>query len=37
VIARLLEEVTGVYRGESLGMLAHELSMLLDHQLGEKD
>jgi hypothetical protein len=37
VIARLLEEVTGVYRGESLGMLAHELSMLLDHQMGEKD
>jgi hypothetical protein len=30
VVARLLDELTGVYRGESLGTLAHELAMLLD-------
>jgi hypothetical protein len=37
VVARLLDEVAGVYRGESLGMLAHELSVLLDNQAGESD
>jgi hypothetical protein len=30
VVARLLDELTGVYGSESLGTLAHELSMLLD-------
>jgi hypothetical protein len=37
VVARLLDEMAGVYRGESLGVLAHELSMLLDSQVGERD
>jgi hypothetical protein len=37
VVARLLDELAGVYRGESLGTLAHELSVLLDSQLGEQD
>jgi hypothetical protein len=37
VVARLLDELAGVYRGESLGTLAHELSVLLDSQLGEPD
>lgn len=32
VIARLLDELAGVYRGESLGALAHELSTQLDRQ-----
>ena len=30
VVARLLDELAGVYRGEGLGALAHELSTLLD-------
>jgi hypothetical protein len=30
VAARLLEELAGVYRGEPLGLLAHEVSALLD-------
>src|SRR6266508_3594526 len=30
VVARLLDELAGVYRGESLGTLAHELAVLLD-------
>lgn len=30
VIARLLDELAGVYRGESLGLLSQELSALLD-------
>ena len=37
VVARLLDELAGVYRGESLGTLAHELSVLLDSQVGEQD
>jgi ABC-type antimicrobial peptide transport system permease subunit len=37
VVARLLDELAGVYRGESLGSLAHELSVLLDSQIGEQD
>jgi hypothetical protein len=37
VVARLLDEMAGVYRGESLGWLAHELSELLNSQVGEKD
>ena len=37
VVARLLDELAGVYRGESLGTLAHELSVLLDNQVGEQD
>ncbi len=37
VVARLLDELAGVYRGESMGTLAHELSVLLDSQLGEQD
>jgi hypothetical protein len=36
VVARLLDELTGVYRGESLGTLAHELSVLLDGQTVER-
>jgi hypothetical protein len=35
VAARLLDELAGVYPGESLGTLAHELSVLLDRQLDE--
>jgi hypothetical protein len=34
VAARLLDELEGVYRGESLGVLAHEVSVLLDDWLG---
>ena len=34
VVARLLDELAGVYRGESLGTLAHELAILLDNQVG---
>ncbi len=30
VVARLLDELAGVYRGEDLGTLAHELSLQLD-------
>jgi hypothetical protein len=37
VVARLLDELAGVYRGESLGTLAHELSELLDSRLGHRD
>jgi hypothetical protein len=37
VIARLLDELAGVYRGEDLGSLAHELAMRLDSQLREQD
>ncbi|MDT4985957.1 MAG: hypothetical protein QOI74_51 [Micromonosporaceae bacterium] len=37
VAARLLNEMAGVYRGESLGALAHELSVILDNQAGEQD
>jgi hypothetical protein len=33
VVARLLDELAGVYRGESLGTLAHELSVLLGSML----
>lgn len=32
VVARLLEELAGVYRGEDLGELAGEMSRLLDRQ-----
>ena len=37
VVAGLLDEMAGVYRGESLGVLAHELSVLLNNQVGEQD
>jgi hypothetical protein len=37
VAARLLDELAGVYRGESLGTLAHELSLLLNNQVGNLD
>jgi hypothetical protein len=37
VVARLLDELAGVYRGENLGTLARELSRLLDSQIGEQD
>jgi hypothetical protein len=37
VVARLLDELAGVYRGESLGTLAHELSVLLAGRLGKPD
>jgi len=33
VVARLLDELAGVYRGEALGTLARELSILLDDLL----
>jgi hypothetical protein len=33
VAARLLEELAGVYRGEGLGLLAHEVAELLDGRL----
>jgi hypothetical protein len=34
VVARLLDELAGIYRGESLGALAHELSGQLDRAAG---
>jgi hypothetical protein len=34
VAARLLDELAGVYRGESLGLLAGELAALLDSRSG---
>lgn len=37
VVARLLDELAGVYRGESLGALAHELSVQLDNPSREQD
>jgi hypothetical protein len=37
VVARLLDELSGVYRGESLGTLARELSELLGGQPEERD
>ena len=36
VAARLLDELAGVYRGESLGLLARELSALLDGRHGDR-
>jgi len=33
VVARLLEELAGVYRGESLGALAHDLATRLDRHI----
>ncbi|MET0520744.1 MAG: hypothetical protein ABW156_02035 [Jiangellaceae bacterium] len=36
VAARLLDELAGVYLGESLGTLAHELSALLDSRLRDE-
>ena len=36
VAARLLDELAGVYRGETLGLLAQELSALFDSRLGER-
>ena len=36
VAARLLDELAGVYRGESLGRLAQEVSALLDSRLGDR-
>lgn len=37
VAARLLSELAGVYRGESLGALAQELAALLNSQLPTQD
>lgn len=37
IVARLLDELAGVYRGEDLGRLAAEMSRLLDSRLGEQD
>ena len=37
VAARLLNELAGVYRGESLGALAQELAVLLDSQFPNQD
>lgn len=37
VAARLLDELAGVYRGESLGALAQELSALLDGRLRDRN
>lgn len=34
VVARLLDELAGVYRGEDLGTLAAEMSQTLDRRLG---
>ncbi|MEV8509195.1 hypothetical protein AB0368_30765 [Actinoplanes sp. NPDC051475] len=36
VVARLLDELAGVYRGESLGALAQELSALLESRLRDQ-
>jgi hypothetical protein len=36
VAARLLDELAGVYRGEGLGLLARELSALLDSPFGDR-
>jgi hypothetical protein len=36
VIARLLDELAGVYRGEDLGTLADVLSQMIDSQLDEQ-
>ena len=36
VIARLLDELAGVYRGEDLGTLAGALSQMIDSRLGEQ-
>jgi hypothetical protein len=37
VVARLLDELAGVYRGEKLGALARELSVLVDGHIGGRD
>ncbi len=37
VVARLLDELAGVYRDEDLGQLAGELSRMLDSKLGVQD
>jgi hypothetical protein len=37
VVARLLDELAGVYQGEDLATLATELSQLLDRQSGQQD
>jgi len=37
VMARLLDELAGVYRGENLAALARELSQMLDSQPGYQD
>lgn len=37
VAARLLSELAGVYRGESLGALAQDLAALLDSQFPDQD
>jgi hypothetical protein len=37
VVARLLDELAGVYRGEDLGELAREMSQMLDTRLREQD
>ncbi len=36
VVARLLDELAGVYRGENLGTLAHEVSTLLVNQINRR-
>jgi len=36
VAARLLDELAGVYRGETLGKLAQEVSALLDDRFGNR-
>lgn len=36
VAARLLDELAGVYRGETLGLLAQEVSALLDSRSGNR-
>lgn len=37
VVARLLDELAGVYRGEDLGELAREMSQMLDSRLRQQD
>jgi hypothetical protein len=36
-VARLLDELAGVYRGEDLGELAREMSQLLETRLRKHD
>jgi hypothetical protein len=36
-VARLLDELAGVYRGEDLGILADALAQMIDNQLGAQE
>jgi hypothetical protein len=37
VVARLLDELAGIYRGEDLGELAREMSQMLDARIRQQD